>query len=80
MSNQKPDKAFIHFTGMLIHINLYVSCLGSTMKRTTLLTEVISGRQVLVLTAGVPLLPVQQEVVDHLLLVLPEDRDAQIQG
>lgn len=37
------------------------------------LTEVVPGWQVLVLAAGVSLLPVQQEVIDHLFLVLPVD-------
>lgn len=41
------------------------------------LTEVIPGRQVLVLAAGVSLLPIQQEVIDHLLLVLPADEDSE---
>lgn len=37
------------------------------------LTKVVPGRQVLILAAGVSLLPVQQEVIDHLFLVLPVD-------
>lgn len=41
------------------------------------LTEVVSGREILVFTARVSLLPVQQEVVDHLLLVLPAEPDAE---
>lgn len=41
------------------------------------LTEVVPGWQVLVLAAGVSLLPIQQEVIDHLLLVLPADEDSE---
>lgn len=39
------------------------------------LTYVVPGGQILVFTAGVSLFPVQQEVVDHFLLVLPVERD-----
>lgn len=45
--------------------------------RTSVFTYVISGRQILIFTAGVSFLSVQQQVVDHLLLVLPAER---IQG
>lgn len=45
--------------------------------RESLLTNVISGWQILIFTAGVSLLPVQQEVVNHLLLVLPAEKDAE---
>lgn len=37
-------------------------------------TRLVARRQVLVLVARVPLLPVQQQEVDHLLLVVPADR------
>lgn len=39
-------------------------------------TDFISGRQVLVLMARVSLLPIQQQEVDHLLLVVSEERRA----
>lgn len=38
------------------------------------LTDVIPGGQIFILTAGVSLLSIQQEVVDHLLLVLSGER------
>ena len=36
-------------------------------------TYLVPGRQVLILVARVPLLPVQEEEVDHLLLILPAE-------
>lgn len=54
------------------------NCLFYQIKRHPLnsasfLTKVIPGWQVLILAAGVSLLSVQQEVIDHLLLVFPVD-------
>lgn len=37
-------------------------------------TDLVAWRQVLVLVAGVPLLTVQQQEVDHLLLVVTGER------
>lgn len=39
------------------------------------LTYVVSGWEILVFTAGVSLFSVQQEVVDHFLLVLPAEQE-----
>ena len=44
---------------------------GVWTPRPALLTNIIPGRQVLILTAGVPFLSIQKQVVYHLLLVLP---------
>lgn len=38
------------------------------------LTDLVARRQVLVLVAGIPLLAVQQQEVDHLLLVFAAER------
>lgn len=55
--------------GQHIHLELYILfCYGQDD-----LTYVIPWWQILVLTAGVSLFPVQQEVVDHLFLVLPAE-------
>lgn len=47
---------------------------GCHWVRTSVFTYVISGWQILIFTAGVSFLSVQQQVVDHLLLVLPAER------
>ena len=46
------------------------------------LTDLVPGRQVLVLLARVALLPVQEQEVDHLLLVVPahEEREDLVKG
>lgn len=55
--------------GQHIHLELYILFFYGQDD----LTYVIPWWQILVLTAGVSLFPVQQEVVDHLFLVLPAE-------
>ena len=55
------------FLSNICRLKVYQCCL-----KVFFLTYIVPGRQVFILTAGVTLFPVQEEVVDHLLLVVSE--------
>ena len=57
------------------------SCDWSDCQETSMTSDhtyVISGWHILVFTAGVSFFSVQQEVIDHLLLVLPAEKGSRV--